>query len=495
MRKLLKLNILALVLGIIWALSAGTVAIAQDALAACQSLNRSNIDCGCVASRVDVFDRVSPSEQAREVIHQSYLYALGLENTLEPAFEALMSNPMQAIAAAEAYDSVGGQPSSIQEFEQGCVIQGAEIASLPQPSSSPAAQNYTQLCSSIASGERWCSCTTARIEATLGQPDADAYLWGMADVRTVEPEDRERSYQQRGAQMGLSGDAFEALLTEARASYSQVEEQDSLYCEAMTWADTEPGLSTSARSNAGFEPGVAGQLGSGQTAGNDSLDTSSDAVANAREIVARSCASNGNSEHYCACYMRDFEARVVAPSSPDVALAWAVNFGAEGGISASERMSFAQSLPQSAMQEAGMLFAQTSDIGQACTQNPAGATGEARRRPEGTPRERMERLCLADGADAETCSCAAGRMEAAFPAADFELIVEIREADARGEDDPLAAVAAERGLSADEAREALENNPAIIRGTMMMGQSLMQCMGGMPDLPAGIPGIPGGGGQ
>ena len=106
----------------------------------------------------------------------------------------------------------------------------------------------------------------------------------------------------------------------------------------------------------------------------------------------------------------------------------------------------------------------------------------------------MIALCTADGAEMSTCTCAVDRMEAQFPPADFELIVDIREADARGEEDPLAAVAAERGLSADEARDALENNPAIIRGSMMMGQSMMQCMGGMPNLPAGIPGLPGGGG-
>lgn len=463
-------------------------AFAQSAEADCRSLERSNVDCGCVAQRISVFNRASPSPDARNMIAESYRLSLGLDNNWEAAMETFMADPIQAMAATEAYDAVGGQPGNIEDFESGCVIAGAAMPSIQTPQPTPAATTYVELCSDVAGDNRWCACSAGRIERRLSATEAEAYFWGMADVRTVDPEDREVSYARRGAQMGMSGAQFAALLQRAHDSYQLHEEQDTFYCDAMTWADDNPGVDEAARLEAGFEPGTVGALSSGQV---EALHAGSAPLANAREIAARNCTNNGNSEHYCACYMRDFEARIVQTSSPDVALAWALNFAGEG-VTASERMSLAQSVPREAMQQSASLFASTMDLGDSCSQAAPGEDA-APTRMAGSARERMIALCTADGADARTCNCVVDRMEGALPPDDFELIVDIREAEARGADDPLAEVAAERGLTADEAEEALANNPAIIEGSMMMGQSMMQCMGGMPALPQGIPGMPRGG--
>ena len=128
---------------------------------------------------------------------------------------------------------------------------------------------------------------------------------------------------------------------------------------------------------------------------------------------------------------------------------------------------------------------QTMDMGEQCTQGPA-ARGPAL---QGAPSERMRAICVAENEDEALCDCLVNKMESQFGPDDFELIVDIREAEHRGAEDAFAEVAAQRGLSREEAETALMNNPAIISATMSMGASMMQCMGGMPSMP-GFPGMP-----
>ncbi|MEO1039599.1 MAG: hypothetical protein AAFX09_08635 [Pseudomonadota bacterium] len=429
------------------------------------------------------------------MISEGYLHMLGMENRYREASEAALADPVQAIALTEAFDRVGGAPGSINEYEQGCVIEDAPIPPMLQPTPTPTAQNYVELCSNALGDARWCSCTTERRDNRLSAQETEALLGFLVDVRTVDPDDRDQVNAERGARMGLSGVQYSALIERARSTYSPFEARDDNFCYAQTWADDNPGYDAETRLEAGFEPGSVGTLASETLSSPAALDPNADPVANAREIAARYCSQTGNGEAYCGCYMREFEARVVQASSPDVALAWALNFASDG-IAVSERMTFAQTMPPAAMQQSAMLFASTADLGDSCplTAQPDDETSS---RLTGSPRDRLIQICIEDGADTAMCTCAVDRMEAQFPPADFELIVDIREADARGEDDPLAAVAAERGLTAAEAEEALQNNPAIMRGAMAMGQSMMQCMGGMPampNMPGGIPGMPGGGG-
>ena len=80
-------------------------------------------------------------------------------------------------------------------------------------------------------------------------------------------------------------------------------------------------------------------------------------------------------------------------------------------------------------------------------------------------------------------------MEEIFSSDDFELFVDIREAEFNGADDAFAKVAEDRGLTRAEAETALQNNPAMIGGAMAMAGAAMQCMGGMPNM-SGIPGMP-----
>ena len=156
------------------------------------------------------------------------------------------------------------------------------------------------------------------------------------------------------------------------------------------------------------------------------------------------------------------------------------------GMTGSEQVTLMQSIPQADNQSAAMMFMETMDMGESCSQGPAAAAPKL----EGTPRERMMTVCIAENEDEALCDCMVSKMEAQFNPDDFELMVDIREAEHRGAEDAFAEVAAERGLSREEAEQALMNNPAIIGASMSMGASMMQCMGGMPQMPT-FPAMPG----
>ena len=251
----------------------------------------------------------------------------------------------------------------------------------------------------------------------------------------------------------------------------------------MTWADDRPGADEEVRLSAGVEPGVAEVL---TDRAQPIAQPDEGALTTARRIVSDACTADGNTDQYCACYQDEFETRVVASAeSENIALAWALMGTGGSGLSTSEHLRLTQSLPQSDHQAAGMMFVQTMDMGEQCTQGPTARSSALL----GTPSERMQAICVAENEDESLCECMVNKMESQFGPDDFELIVDIREAEHRGAEDAFAEVAAQRGLSREEADTALMNNPAILAGSMSMGASLMQCMGGMPNMPT-MPGVP-----
>ena len=144
-----------------------------------------------------------------------------------------------------------------------------------------------------------------------------------------------------------------------------------------------------------------------------------------------------------------------------------------------------QSLSREDQQAAGMMLMSTSDLGSNCTQ---GKPAEVKPM-QGTPKERMLNICITENEDRNLCECAVGKMEESFSPDDFELFVDIREAEFNGANDAFAKVAEDRGLTRAGAETALQNNPSIMGGAMAMAGATMQCMGGMPNM-SGIPGMP-----
>ncbi|MEM1088303.1 MAG: hypothetical protein AAGH90_11280, partial [Pseudomonadota bacterium] len=291
--------------------------------------------------------------------------------------------------------------------------------------------------------------------------------------------------EMRGRAMGISAEAFDQLQADARAKMSPHEETDAMYCSAMTWADDRPGADEEARLLAGFEPGVAELL---TDRAQPIAQADEGPLTTARRIVSDACTADGNTDQYCACYQDEFETRVVASAeSENIALAWALMGTGGSGLSTSEQLRLTQSLPQSDHQAAGMMFVQTMDMGEQCTQGPTVQATAL----QGTPSERMQAICVAENEDEQLCQCMTSQMESRLSPDDFELIVDIREAGFQGANDPLAKVAEDRGLTAKEAEEALAMNQSMMGG--IMGMDMMACMtagtGGMPDL-SNMPGFP-----
>ncbi|MEM1036731.1 MAG: hypothetical protein AAGI14_08230 [Pseudomonadota bacterium] len=462
------------------------LSFAQPTVAeACASFERPNIDCACVASRAAVYERIS-TDDARPLIAEGYLYALGLDDAYDASMAAYMGDPMAAMLAEELYDKAGGRPENITDYEEGCVIAGALPLALPIPTEPAIAGEYVAACTAATGNERFCACDAVRKTSRISDLEFEAYFRSFSDFSDSDATTSTEMTAARAEKMDISPARFDSLQSSARNKMSEHETEDNAYCSAVTWADDELGVDAETRLEAGFEPGLVGRLAP------QSLNSSvvSDAVAGplekARAIVATACTNDGNSDQYCTCYKAEFESEVVAKAaSPSITLAWAVMANGSSGMATSEQVTLMQSISQADNQAAAMMFMETMDIGKNCTQGPAAAAPKL----TGTPRERMLKVCIAENEDEALCDCMVTKMEAQFNPDDFELMVDIREAEYRGAEDAFAEVAAERGLSVEEAEQALMNNPAIIGASMGMGAAMMQCMGGMPQMPA-FPGMP-----
>ncbi|MFN3211991.1 MAG: hypothetical protein ACE37M_02690 [Henriciella sp.] len=452
---------------------------------ACSSFERPNIDCACVASRAAVYERVSTA-QTRPLIAEGYLYALGLDNSYEASMEAMMSDPLTAMAAIEMYDQVGGRPENINDYEEGCVIAGASPLALSAPSEPAAVDEYITACTASTGDSRFCTCDAARKASRVSDLEFEAYFRSFTDYSDSDATTDEEITAARAKNMGISPTRFDSLQSSARDKMREHQNEDDAYCAVVTWADEEPGVDAETRLEAGFEPGLVGRLTPQSLNSSIASDAAAEPLNKARAIVANACTSDGNSEQYCACYKAEFETKVVAKAaSPRIALAWAVMASGGSGMAGSEQVTLMQSIPQADNQAAAMMFVETMDMGENCNQGPVAAAPKL----TGTPRERMLKVCIAENEDEALCDCMVTKMQSQFTPDDFELMVDIREAEHRGAEDAFAEVAEERGLTREEAEQALMNNPAIIGASMSMGAAMMQCVGGIPNM-QGIPGMP-----
>ena len=142
-------------------------------------------------------------------------------------------------------------------------------------------------------------------------------------------------------------------------------------------------------------------------------------------------------------------------------------------------------------QALGPLMMQTMGVGDSCPQEEvasaqaAAATASTAAMaggPDGSPQERMLAMCMEDNDDRAACDCLVGKMSESLEPDDFELLVDIRQAEFNGADDPFAVVAQQRGLSGPQAQMELLSSQSMLMG--VMGMNLMACMSGMPGMPA-----------
>jgi len=442
--------------------------------AACEALSRPNIDCTCVATRMDLFAQAAPSKAGATVLAENYRQSTGSNHSLDEAFTTLMQDPMNMVRLEQALETLGGRPENIEEFESGCVIPEAPAPEFPvEPE--PAVAAYVSACEISTSDPRYCACTASRERMRAGSAVGfEAYYRSFSDYddTNFSLADTARA---RAENMGLSLEDYEAARNRARGAIDANKDADTAYCSAAIWADGEPGTSAAVRAVGGFSEDVLQRVASAPA---ETKPTPNNAAA----LIEAGCAAESNSPSYCACFVDDYAKRIApALQTEDEQLAWAImRFGSV--LPQSEYIGLMQKIAPSAHQAAMMVNMSVPDIGEACAQGVAGMEPAL----SGTARGRMMQVCIAENEDEALCGCLTDQMEAKLSPADFELIVDLREAEYRGIEDPLAYIAGERGLTREQAEQALAMNQSMMGG--LMGMDMMACIGAVPG-GVSIPGV------
>lgn len=208
---------------------------------------------------------------------------------------------------------------------------------------------------------------------------------------------------------------------------------------------------------AGLAGLVAGLLSAAAVAG--SGGSHGDALA----VIDEHCRANGGSSEQCACEREAFGEEVLSrASSPAIGMFAAhIHTGDEMAM-----MQAVQSMESGALQEAGILASTAGPALEACAERTTAEPSHGDL-PEGDdPRSRFIRQCAADNDRPDICGCIADKALERLSPHELELLVDMRAAEDRGEE-PVEAMAEERGLTEEEAKEGLAASTQQIAGAMM----------------------------
>ena len=176
--------------------------------------------------------------------------------------------------------------------------------------------------------------------------------------------------------------------------------------------------------------------------------------------------------------VKDFRANVVPKATKaSHAFGWAVLQFGNDGMNQSDFLAALQSMSQEDQMAAGQLLGTTPEIGQNCRKQNVSAKEDKKKGLSGDATQRMMKICESDGTPKAMCECTTNSMKSSLGADDFELIVDIREAEHLGYDDPMKKVAEDRGLTKAEAEQAMAMNQQLMSG--MMNMNLISCLGDM----------------
>ena len=462
---------------------------ASDVSELCTALGRSNIDCACVTKRSNVFRDTAPNAAWERLIEQAYRNAVGVENSYRAQYEAIYSDMQRAVIEEMAFEDLGGAPGNIEDFEGACAIPGAPPAEFPAPRSTPSVDRYQELCVASTGDPRYCACLVGQIQPELSDTEFEAYFRSFSDYEDKEAISLDQMAEARGKTMGMTGEEFVALQSQAREKVDAIRDARENYCEAILWAEERDGTPAELRATGGF---TAEALQAAAAPAAPSIaDSSGSPLDKARSLIQQNCPAQGNSEGYCACYLNEFETVVVpAAGKESVALAWVATISPFAGDD-TEFLKLSQQMTPQDQQALGPLMMQTMGVGDSCPQEEVASaqataatasTAAMDGGPDGSPQERMLAMCMEDNDDRAACDCLVGKMSESLEPDDFELLVDIRQAEFNGADDPFAVVAQQRGLSGPQAQMELLSSQSMLMG--VMGMNLMACMSGMPGMPA-----------
>ncbi len=202
------------------------------------------------------------------------------------------------------------------------------------------------------------------------------------------------------------------------------------------------------------------------------------------DLVDGYCRAEALDAARCAC-VQDAFAEETAGSDPELARAMAFFLG-QPGLTPNQMLAAVQSLDQTLFPTATMQ-AVSLDLLAACptAEEVTAATDLAAL----SLRDRYVVTCSeGDEVLQAPCSCAADQLQANLDPLEFELIVDIQVAEYNGAEDGFAAVAEARGLTRDEAEDALAaSGPSMMAATSAM----MGCMATVPGLQEMLQSMPG----
>lgn len=483
---------------------------AQDAeaLALCESMDRPNIDCACVARRVDQHRTIAPTQAGSDLVLARYAYALGEDGEpLDAVFQRVVSEaggPSGLLDLERAFDQLGGALETIEEFEGRCVIEGAARAEPLQPAPGSPAEAFAASCVEAAGAgqARSCGCEAAMFEELAGPQGLEAYRLSFS----LYPEDpSEDPAAIRAETLGVSAERYRELEQEARAAIGPYQERVSNHCSAMLWAEDSPGFDEAARAEIGagrveraagggaalaearaeMEAAAAEAEAMAQDAGQTNATNLPDparleaAVGEPEAIDAGAVIAQGctGSDAYCGCLAEQFESATAGASEGGRMLAAMTLVG--DGLDEVTATRAARSVDAAAQAELAQLFPRVSALPGRCEARAgamAGARAAEAAAASGSARERYLAVCAYRQGDdaASVCRCAADHLDASLSEDEFDLFVRIQAADLEGE----APLADSPELDPEEAARALATNPRLMEA--MMGLQSACMAGGYP---------------
>lgn len=136
-----------------------------------------------------------------------------------------------------AYESLGGRPENVTDYEKDCVIAGAPKPSLQPSASFPALEQYIAGCTRATGDGRFCACDGGRKAARLDEAEFEAYYRSFSDYSDDEARTLDELAAMRGKAMDMSPADFQALQNSARAKLADFNDLDANYCSALLWAE------------------------------------------------------------------------------------------------------------------------------------------------------------------------------------------------------------------------------------------------------------------
>ncbi|GAB5415183.1 MAG: hypothetical protein Cons2KO_27860 [Congregibacter sp.] len=334
----------------------------------CESLSRENIDCACVGERLKKFNDALPSAADPDLLLENYRYLLGKKNRFREAFEASASTPTQIMQIEMAMDGVGGRPTGINEFEAGCVIQGAGRNTLPSYPEEAMTTAYVESCKLATGVARYCHCAVATKRNRVSKEEFEAYYRSFSDYSDKNALSLAELSAMRAKNMQITVDEYQSLARKAREVIEDHEERDENLCAALIWPDNAGPEAWRKSEDPADASNADGRPAEGAVTGGAArvISTSSSAYPRAAQLVVDSCLAQGSSQAYCGCLLDDVEQQVFSQmDSETLAVAYAMM---QGGVDLDPMaaMSVLGSLDGAQQMRIAMLTGQV-DVGSACS--------------------------------------------------------------------------------------------------------------------------------